>query len=78
MSYYFPHIILLLANKKESVSMYEACCSCLNRRVEAVISSKKLKISKKLKTSAFGFGFGGRERILTLALFDLLAFSLFI
>jgi hypothetical protein len=43
---------------------------------QAVISSKKA--NKKAKTSALGgFGFGfGRERILTLALFDLLAIAL--
>jgi small nuclear ribonucleoprotein (snRNP)-like protein len=42
---------------------------------QAAISSKKA--NKKAKTSAFGFGFGfGRERILTLALFDLLAIAL--
>jgi small nuclear ribonucleoprotein (snRNP)-like protein len=32
--------------------------------------------NKKAKTSAFGFGFGGRQTILTLALFDLLAIAL--
>jgi small nuclear ribonucleoprotein (snRNP)-like protein len=37
---------------------------------EATISKKKAK------TSAFGFGFGGRQTILTLALFDLLAIAL--
>jgi small nuclear ribonucleoprotein (snRNP)-like protein len=42
---------------------------------EATISNKK---AKKAKISAFGFGreFGGRESILTLALFDLLAIAL--
>jgi small nuclear ribonucleoprotein (snRNP)-like protein len=37
---------------------------------EAAISNKKAK------TSAFGLGFGGRQAILTLALFDLLAIAL--
>ncbi|MDB5054417.1 MAG: cellobiose phosphorylase [Bacilli bacterium] len=32
--------------------------------------------NKKAKTSALGFGFGGRQSILTLALFDLLAIAL--
>jgi small nuclear ribonucleoprotein (snRNP)-like protein len=46
--------------------------SGINAYSEAVISSK----SKKLKTSAFGFG--GRTTILTLALFDLLAIALLV
>jgi small nuclear ribonucleoprotein (snRNP)-like protein len=40
---------------------------------QAGVSSKTA--NKKAKTSAFGFGFG-REGILTLALFDLLAIAL--
>ena len=40
----------------------------------AAVSSKKAKA----KTSALGFGFGGRETILTLALFDLLAIALLV
>jgi small nuclear ribonucleoprotein (snRNP)-like protein len=42
----------------------------------AYVSSKKT--NKKAKTSAFGFGFGGRQTILTLALFDLLAIALLV
>ncbi|MEX2462486.1 MAG: hypothetical protein WD469_14505 [Paenibacillaceae bacterium] len=34
--------------------------------------------SKKARTSALGFGFGGRQTIVTLALFDLLAIALLV
>jgi small nuclear ribonucleoprotein (snRNP)-like protein len=43
---------------------------------EAFLSSKKA--NNKAKTSAFGFGFRGRQSILTLALFDLLAIALLV
>jgi small nuclear ribonucleoprotein (snRNP)-like protein len=42
----------------------------------AGVSSKKTKGKGKAKTSAFGFG--GRQTILTLALFDLLAIALLV
>jgi small nuclear ribonucleoprotein (snRNP)-like protein len=47
---------------------------------QAGISSKKKnkKTLKKAKTSGLGFGFGGRQTILTLALFDLLAIALLV
>jgi hypothetical protein len=67
---------------------YHACHSCLNRRVsvytvygevhEGVIVSvdQQNVYLDTSKTSAFGLGFGGRQTILTLALFDLLAIAL--